>query len=99
MVQSTMFEGEIKTARNTTFRPPTADEVAEYCRERQNSIDADAFVDFYASKGWMVGRNKMVDWQAAVRTWERKNGNFKGKHGSSNGLSRWIESNSSSVAK
>ena len=35
-------------------------------------MDADRFVDFYESKGWMVGKNKMKDWRAAVRTWERE---------------------------
>ena len=55
------------------FCPPTAANVAEYCRERSNGIDSQAFVDFYASKGWMIGKNKMKDWKAAVRTWERNN--------------------------
>ena len=38
-----------------------------------NGIDAESFVDFYASKGWMVGQNKMKDWKACVRTWEKNN--------------------------
>lgn len=53
------------------FRPPTADEVRAYCSERGNSVDPQAFVDFYESKGWMIGKNRMKDWKAAVRTWER----------------------------
>lgn len=53
------------------FKPPSVDEVRAYCKERSNSVDADKFVDFYASKGWMVGKNKMRDWKAAVRTWEK----------------------------
>lgn len=53
------------------FIPPTIEEVRSYCLERQNSVDAQRFVDFYASKGWMVGKNKMKDWKACVRTWER----------------------------
>ena len=53
------------------FIPPTIEQVKEYCKERNNSVDAEAFVDFYQSKGWMVGKNKMKDWKAAVRTWER----------------------------
>lgn len=52
--------------------PPSVAEVAAYCTERGNSIDPVAFVDFYASKGWKVGREPMRDWQAAVRTWERR---------------------------
>ena len=52
------------------FSPPTVDEVADYCKERGNDIDPQAFVDFYTSKGWRVGRDPMKDWRAAVRTWE-----------------------------
>lgn len=53
------------------FTPPTLDEVKAYCRERRNAVDPERFVDFYAAKGWMVGKNRMKDWQAAVRTWEK----------------------------
>ena len=53
------------------FTPPSVGEVGQYCAERCNGIDPQAFVDFYASKGWMIGKNKMKDWKAAVRTWER----------------------------
>ena len=57
------------------FTPPTVDEVAAYCGERNNRIDPKTFVDFYASKGWVVGKSKMKDWKAAVRTWEKRDGN------------------------
>ena len=63
-----------KPPRAARFTPPTAEEVKAYCRERGNNVDAQRFVDFYASKGWKVGREKMQDWQAAVRTWERREG-------------------------
>lgn len=53
------------------FIPPTVEEVRAYCLERKNSIDPELFVDFYTQKNWYVGKNKMVDWKAAVRTWER----------------------------
>lgn len=53
------------------FSPPDSDTVREYCTERNNSVDPEAFVDFYTSKNWMVGKNKMKDWKAAVRTWEK----------------------------
>ena len=59
-----------------TFRKPTADEVAEYCKARGNSIDPQGFVDHYESNGWLVGRNPMKDWKAAVRTWERHQPSF-----------------------
>lgn len=55
------------------FIPPTLEEVKKYCQERMNSVDAGMFIDFYESKGWMVGKNKMRDWKACVRTWEKSN--------------------------
>ena len=54
------------------FSAPSVDEVRDYCRERGNSIDAETFVDFYASKGWKVGNTPMKDWQSAIRTWEKR---------------------------
>ena len=54
------------------FVPPTYEEVKAYCDERKNQVDANKFIDFYESKGWMIGKNKMKNWQAAVRTWEQK---------------------------
>ena len=54
------------------FKPPTVGEVAEYCMQRNNGVDAQRFVDYYAARGWMIGKNKMKDWKAAVRTWEKR---------------------------
>lgn len=54
------------------FMPPSVDEVKAYCNERNNGINAEQFVNFYESKGWMVGKNKMKNWKAAVGTWEQK---------------------------
>ena len=69
-------ESESESARSrkraAPFRPPLPAEVAEYCRERGNTVDADRFCDFYASKGWKVGSQPMRDWKAAVRTWEKR---------------------------
>ena len=55
------------------FKKPTLDEVKNYCLERNNNIDAEAFVSFYDSKGWMIGKNKMKDWKKAMITWEKRN--------------------------
>lgn len=60
-----------KPPRAPRFTPPTVEEVAAYCQERGNKVDPQRFTDFYAGKGWMVGKNKMRDWKACVRTWER----------------------------
>lgn len=49
---------------------PTVDEIRAYCKERGNRINAQQFFDFYEAKAWMIGKNKMKDWRAAVRTWE-----------------------------
>lgn len=53
------------------FSPPTVKEVAAYCDERGNNIDPQHFVDYYSARGWMIGKNHMKDWKAAVRTWEK----------------------------
>ena len=62
--------GEEKKSKR--FVPPTVEEVAAYCQERNNGISAEAFVAFYASKGWKVGNQKMKSWRQAVITWEQK---------------------------
>lgn len=56
-----------------SFLKPTLQEIKNYCNERNNDVDAERFYNFYESKGWMVGKNKMKDWKACVRTWEKKN--------------------------
>ena len=58
-------------ASKKKFAPPSLEEVEAYCKERGNTVDAAQFIDFYASKGWLVGKVTMKDWKAAVRTWER----------------------------
>ena len=60
------------------FTQPTVEQVRAYCTERNNNVDAERFIDYYESNGWKVGRNKMKDWKAAVRSWERNDFN-KGK--------------------
>lgn len=60
-----------KIQKKKTFTPPTAEQVQAYCLERKNKVDAQRFVDYYTTNGWQVGKNKMKDWKAAVRTWER----------------------------
>ena len=52
--------------------PPTLEDVKEYCLERQNGVDPERWFNFYQAKNWMIGKNKMKDWRAAVRTWEEK---------------------------
>ena len=70
--------------RASRFTPPSVEEVAAYCRERKNSVDAERFCDFYVSKGWKVGKEPMKDWKAAVRTWEKRDDTYSGKQQSSN---------------
>jgi uncharacterized protein YdaU (DUF1376 family) len=65
-----------KGSRGKPFCKPTLEEVNEYCNERKNSISGQEFIDHYESNGWKVGQNKMSDWKAAVRTWERRAGQF-----------------------
>lgn len=54
------------------FCPPTIEEVQSYIQEKGYSIDAEAFIAFYQSKDWMIGKNKMKDWRMAVVTWSKR---------------------------
>lgn len=72
-INNTMNRGVITPEKKVkkSFVKPTLTEVIDYCNESQANIDPQGFIDFYDSKGWMVGRNKMKDWKACVRTWKR----------------------------
>ena len=70
-----------KENKKRVFIPPTVNEVAEYCRERNNDINPERFIDFYTSKGWKVGNQPMKDWKAAVRTWEKRDESTPQKKG------------------
>lgn len=69
-----MAKASASASGKKVFVPPTEEEVAEYCEQRGNGIDAGHFVAFYAAKGWKIGKDPMKDWRAAVRTWEQRNG-------------------------
>jgi hypothetical protein len=71
--------------KRARFAPPTPTEVAAYAAEKNIPIDAERFVDFYAAKGWVVGKSPMKDWRAAVRTWSRPSAPQSG-HWSTEGL-------------
>ena len=58
--------------REANFVKPTVEEIAAYCRSRNNGLDAEQIWDFYESKGWFIGKTKMKNWRSAVRTWERR---------------------------
>lgn len=77
-------EGDVdRVAKPTTrqrFTPPSVDEVRVYCKEQGYSVDAERFVNHYESNGWMVGKNKMKNWQAAVRNWVKRDKEAK-EHG------------------
>lgn len=61
-----------KVAIAPRFTKPSLDQVMAYCQERNNTVNAEQFMDFYESKGWRVGNQPMKDWKAAVRTWEKR---------------------------
>jgi hypothetical protein len=62
------------------FIKPTLEQVKDYCRERNNTVDPESWIDHYISNGWLVGNAKapMKDWKAAVRTWEKGNNKKQG---------------------
>jgi hypothetical protein len=58
-----------------SFVKPKIIDIKEYCKERKNNVDAETFFDFYESKDWLIGKNKMKNWKASVRTWEKSRNN------------------------
>jgi len=62
-----------KEKKQSRFAPPSLLEVQKYITDNNYTVDAESWMDFYTSKGWMIGKNKMKDWKAAVRTWHKKN--------------------------
>ena len=60
-----------KPKKQRNIIPPDIEWVKAYCRERNNNVDPEKFFDFYTSKNWMIGKTKMKDWEASIRTWER----------------------------
>ena len=79
-------QAETSKPKRTVFTPPSLEEVRTYCRDRQNDVDPERFIDYYTARGWNVGKNKMKDWKAAVRTWERSG--YNNKEVSNNGCSK-----------
>jgi hypothetical protein len=73
------FFPEEKEPQKKKTIPPSIDDVKAYCRERKNNIDPEGWMAFYNSNGWMVGKNKMRDWKAAIITWEKRGGNGDGR--------------------
>lgn len=77
LVEDSLVEDKSKRKR---FTPPSVAEVRVYCEERKNGIDPDDFVDYYEARGWKYGQGKpVVDWKAAVRTWEKRTSPFSKK--------------------
>ena len=60
-----------KEIKKKKFEKPTLEEVSAYCKERNNGIDAEAFIAFYESKGWLIGKTPMKSWKSAIITWEK----------------------------
>ena len=63
---------ETERTQRRKFTPPTESEVADYCWTNSYKVDAAAFCAYYEANGWMVGRNRMKDWRAAVRSWKTR---------------------------
>lgn len=66
-------ENENLNNKSTRFQKPTIEELREYMNAQGMNDVSNKFYDFYESKGWMIGKNKMKDWKSAVRTWKQNN--------------------------
>lgn len=81
----------VKNVKNNTFIRPSFEEIAAFCLERNNSIDPEQWFSYYESNGWLIGKNKMKNWKAAVISWEKRSGGQDG--------SRTIRSTGASLKK
>ena len=70
--ENTLDNITLKKKVTGRFTPPSLEEVISYCRERNNTVEANNFLNHYEANGWMRGKNKIKDWKACVRTWESK---------------------------
>ena len=71
-IKNIIIEPQTAHAPKKVFKKPTREEVDSFCREHGYRLDTERFLNYYESNGWMVGRNKMKDWKAAVRNWASK---------------------------
>jgi len=74
-LEENSIDKKSKKGTKKDFVPPTLNEVQDYCKKRKNNVDPNRWFNFYLAKNWMIGKNKMKDWKAAVRTWENSNSN------------------------
>ena len=84
--------GADKPHRRPRFVPPTVEQVAEYVRSRDSSVDPQGFIDFYEAKGWLIGKTPMKDWKAACRnaeSWERWKNRPSSNHPRREGPAIW----------
>lgn len=72
-------EEEEQEEKRKVFIKPTTQEVQEYMKEIEYNGDAEYFINYYQSKGWVVGKSKMKDWKSAVQTWKRNDKTFSNK--------------------
>jgi hypothetical protein len=84
---------------NLVFKPPTVDEVAAYVFEKNYNVDAETFVNFYESKGWLIGKNKMKNWRASVATWQKNENSKDNQKNYSNGSNKQPTANERRIAE
>lgn len=63
------------TTKRKRFVKPTLEELEAYKAEKGLNVDCEYFLDFYESKGWMIGKNHMKDWKATMRGWSAREKN------------------------
>lgn len=80
--------GDAPATKSRRFIKPTIQDIEEYGRQTGHIINAQAFIDYYDSVDWKVGKHSMKDWQAAVRNWERRDSSFSNKQEVNKGNSK-----------
>ena len=65
-----------KEKKINRFKKPTINDIENYAKEKNLKIDAEYFIDYYESKGWLVGKTPMKNWKSAVCNWCRNDKRF-----------------------
>lgn len=76
-------EKKVKNKRGD-FVPPSLAEVSKYVQEMNYAMDPKAFYDYYSETHWIKKNGQRIrDWKASVRTWERREKEFRKSGGKS----------------
>ena len=86
--ESSTKKSNTKKSSTKEFTPPSLEEIEDYCKSRNNNVDAKRFFDYFNASEWVDSKgNKVRNWKQKVITWEgyskevKKDGQTQGDSG------------------